>query len=215
MKRIFTGVKTRTPYFVGIAGGSASGKTSFLNALFASFNEGEISIVSQDNYYRPADQQVRDQNGWLNFDLPDSLFREAFHRDLLLLKAGIPVRRQEYTFNNPSKPPGVIEVKPAPIIVTEGLFVFHYDEVWHMLDHKVYLHADEGIRLARRLDRDMRERGYPEHEIRYQWEHHVMPAYRTYLQPFKEKCDLVVNNDDHFQPGLDALVTHLKKTLAL
>ena len=206
-------MKSRRPYFVGIAGGSASGKTSFLNALLNAFAPDEISLVSQDNYYRPAAQQVADENGRLNFDLPDSLYREEFHRDLQLLEAGIPVRRQEYTFNNPAVTPGIVCVEPAPIVVTEGLFVFHYDEVWHMLDYKVYLDASEHIRLQRRIDRDSKERGYPEADVRYQWEHHVMPADRHYLQPFKERCDLVVDNDHHYAPGLNALVAHLKNTV--
>ena len=207
-------MNNRKPYFVGIAGGSASGKTSFLNDLVKAFGPEQISLVSQDNYYRPADQQQSDENGRLNFDLPDSIFREEFHRDLELLQAGIPVRREEYTFNNPAVRPKTITVNPAPIIVTEGLFVFHYDEVWHMLDYKVYLHADERIRLARRIERDSKERGYPEEDVRYQWEHHVMPAYRSYLQPYKERCDLVVDNDDHYAPGLHVLVDHLNEVLA-
>lgn len=206
-------MNSRRPYFVGIAGGSASGKTSFLNALLDSFAAEDISLVSQDNYYRPAEQQLADENGRLNFDLPDSLYREEFHRDLQLLEAGIPVRRQEYTFNNPAATPGIVTVEPAPIVVTEGLFVFHYDEVWRMLDYKVYLHADEQIRLERRIERDSKERGYPENDVRYQWEHHVMPADRRYLQPFKERCDLVVDNDEHYAPGLNALVAHLKNNV--
>lgn len=206
-------MKETSPYFVGIAGGSASGKTSFLHSLLQSFDSDEISLVSQDNYYRPAEQQQSDANGRLNFDLPDSLYREEFHRDLELLKAGIPVRRLEYTFNNPAVTPEIITVHPAPIIVTEGLFVFHYDEVWHMLDHKVFLHAEESIRLARRIERDSKERGYPEADVRYQWEHHVMPADRQYLQPYKDRCDLIVDNDEHYQPGLDLLIAHLRENV--
>lgn len=206
-------MKKYTPYFVGIAGGSASGKTSFLQALLSAFEPDEISLVSQDNYYRPAEQQQADENRRLNFDLPGSLFREEFHRDLELLKAGVEVIREEYTFNNPAVTPKTITVKPAPIVVTEGLFVFHYDEVWHMLDYRVFLHAEENIRLQRRIARDSTERGYPEEDVRYQWEHHVMPADRRYLQPYREKCDLIVDNDDHFEPGLKLLVDHLKKVI--
>lgn len=206
-------MNTRKPYFVGIAGGSASGKTSFLNDLMAAFAPGQLSLVSQDNYYRPEEQQMNDENGRRNFDLPDSLYREEFHQDLELLKAGIIVRREEYTFNNPAVTPKTIVVHPAPIVVTEGLFVFHYDEVWHMLDYSVYLHADENIRLARRIERDSRDRGYPEEDVRYQWEHHVMPADRRYLQPYKTRCDLIVDNDDHYEPGLKVLVAHLKNVL--
>ncbi len=206
-------MKKYTPYFVGIAGGSASGKTSFLQALFNAFESHEISLVSQDNYYRPADQQQTDENGRLNFDLPESLFRQEYHRDLEKLKAGIEVKRKEYTFNNPAVTPKTIIMKPAPIVVTEGLFVFHYDEIWQMLNYKVFLDAGENIRLARRIARDSEERGYPEEEVRYQWENHVLPADRCYLEPYREECDLIVDNDDHFEPGLKLLVNHLKNVI--
>lgn len=111
------------------------------------FATDEISLVSQGNYYRPAEQQLADAYGRLNFDLPDSLCREEFHRDLELLKAIIPVRRDEYTFNNPAAKPAVVTVHPAPIVVTEVLLFFHSDEIWHMLDYKVFLHASEVVRL--------------------------------------------------------------------
>lgn len=206
-------MKTDRPYFVGIAGGSASGKTSFLKALLQAFPEDEISLVSQDNYYRPPEEQQRDANGWLNFDLPDSLYRDEFQRDLQALSRGEVIRRQEYTFNNPAVTPGMVEVRPTPIVVTEGLFVFHYEEVRQMLDYKVFLHADDRIRLARRIERDARERGYPEAEVRYQWENHVMPADRQYLQPYRPHCDLIVQNNAHFEDGLIALVNHLKQRM--
>lgn len=198
---------------MGIAGGSASGKTSFLNALLNEFDEDELSLVSQDNYYRPAEEQQKDDNGWLNFDLPESLHRQEFHRDLQRLKNNERVDRLEYTFNNPAVTPQMITVHPTPIIVTEGLFVFHYDEIWQMLDHKVYLYADPDIRLNRRIERDARERGYPEHEVRYQWNNHVIPADKKYLEPYRHRCDLIVENDDHFEDGLQTLVNHLRSIL--
>lgn len=207
------GVKNRSPYFVGIAGGSASGKTSFLHALLKSFDPAEISLVSQDNYYRPAAQQQEDDNGWLNFDLPQSLYRDEFFRDLLHLSEGRTIERMEYTFNNPAVTPKKIIVEPTPIIVTEGLFVFHYTEVWNLLDYKVFIHADADLRMKRRIQRDAVERGYPEEHVRYQWDNHVMPADEAFLQPHKEQCDLVVDNDHHFEHGLKALVNHLKLIL--
>lgn len=198
---------------MGIAGGSASGKTSFLKALLNAFDPSEISLVSQDNYYRPFEEQVKDENGWVNFDLPTSINQLEFTRDIEHLKQGKPIQRMEYTFNNPAVTPALITTNPAPIIITEGLFVFHYDEVRELADYKVYLHADPKIRLERRINRDHVERGYPEHEVRYQWENHVLPADKLYLEPYQHLAHQTVINDASFDVGLDALVQHLKSRL--
>lgn len=201
------------PYLIGIAGGSASGKTSFLKALVDLFSEDDVSLVSQDNYYRPYDQQLSDPQGWRNFDLPDSIHRDHFHRDLLRLTQGEPIERLEYTFNNPNIKPSLIKVRPTPIILSEGLFVMHYGEVRSLLDYKVYIHADPDVRLDRRIARDHHERGYPEHEVRYQWENHVRPADMQYLEPYKGHCDLVINNNESFEEGLEALRGHIEEIL--
>lgn len=204
---------SKSPYLVGIAGGSASGKTSFLRALLDAFEPEEISLVSQDNYYRPFEEQVKDENGWVNFDLPGSINQLEFTSDLEKLKQGKPIKRLEYTFNNPAVTPAMLTTQPAPIIITEGLFVFHYDDVRELSDYKVYLHADPTIRLERRINRDHVERGYPEDEVRYQWENHVRPADKLYLEPYKNMAHQTVNNDKTFDAGLETLVQHLKKRL--
>ncbi|MFT4777661.1 MAG: uridine kinase [Flavobacteriales bacterium] len=204
---------SKPPYLVGIAGGSASGKTSFLRALLDAFDPEEISLVSQDNYYRPFEEQIKDENGWVNFDLPGSINQLEFMSDLEKLKQGKPIKRLEYTFNNPAVIPAMLTTQPAPIIITEGLFVFHYDDVRALSDYKVYLHADPTIRLERRINRDHVERGYPEDEVRYQWENHVRPADKLYLEPYQNMAHQTVNNDKTFDAGLETLVQHLKKRL--
>lgn len=198
------------PYLVGIAGGSASGKTSLLRELRDRFPQDAISIISQDNYYVPKDQQQTDENGQVNFDLPTSINRQEFYNDMLQLRAGRPISRLEYTFNNAAVTPGQIIVEPAPIVVVEGLFVFYYEEIREMLDLKVYLDARDEIKLGRRIARDARDRGYSEEMVRYQWDNHVMPAYYKYLRPFREETDIVIPNNTSYQTGLEVLVNHLK-----
>ena len=205
--------ENNAPYIVSIAGGSASGKTSFLNALLEAFSEDEISLVSQDNYYRPFEEQQKDENGWVNFDLPTSINEEEFTNDLKNLKKGNAIERLEYTFNNPAVTPAMIVTKPSPIIITEGLFVFHYNEVQRLADYKVYLHASPEIRLERRIKRDHVERGYPENEVRYQWEHHVRPADKNFLEPYQHLANQTVFNDVSYDMGLKVLIAHLRQHL--
>lgn len=201
------------PYLVGIAGGSGSGKTTLLKELFERLPSEKLALVSQDNYYHPKEKQEKDENGEVNFDLPTSIDREHFHRDILTLLHGGSITKKEYTFNNPDKEPDLITIESAPIIITEGLFIFHYEEIDQILDHRVYIHAEEEIRLHRRIQRDHHERGYPEKVVRYQWDNHVAPAYRQFLEPYKLKSDLIINNDDDFRKDLDKLVDDLSRKI--
>jgi uridine kinase len=200
-------------YIVGIAGGSGSGKTTFLKALFEAFEPHQLALVSQDNYYFPKEEQAKDENGWENFDLPTSIDSKRFHNDLVKLSSGQDIEKLEYTFNNASKAPKRIVIPSAPVIITEGLFVFHYPEIAKMIDYRVYLEADEETRLNRRIARDGTERGYPENEVRYQWANHVIPAERLYLEPYQVESHLVIDNTESFDSGLDLLKQHIQSIL--
>ncbi len=197
------------PYIIGITGGSASGKTSFLHDLASAFRSEQITVVSQDHYYHPREKQARDANGETNFDLPTSIDRELFYKDIHTLIQGVEVKKQEYTFNNPDKTPGILTLKPASIMVLEGLFVFHYDEICDLCDLRIFIEADESIAYQRRLNRDYHERGYSQESIAYQWKEHVLPSYRKYLLPLRSKADLVVINNQHYKKGLEVVLNHL------
>jgi len=196
-------------YVVGIAGGSASGKTSFLKKLKENLPLGSVSIISQDNYYKPQDQQQLDDNGEVNYDLPTSIDKNAFLADLKALLSGSPINITEYCFNKEGSVPQHISVNPAKILVVEGLFVFHYPEIRNLLNLRVYLDVREEIKLERRIKRDRDERGYPEAVVRYQWENHVVPSYKKFLKPYRDDSHIIVTNNITFDKGLAVLTDHL------
>lgn len=196
-------------YVVGIAGGSASGKTSFLRQLKEQLPEGSVAIVSQDNYYKPKIEQEKDENGEVNFDLPTSIDKDAFEADLIKLIAGEAIEQTEYTFNDNRKEPKIVRVKSAPIIVVEGLFVFHYPEIRKLLDLRVYLDVREEIKLLRRIKRDAEERGYPEKTVRYQWDNHVTPSFKKFLKPYRDDSNIIITNNINYGKGLLVLKEHL------
>jgi uridine kinase len=200
-------------FIVGIAGGSGAGKTTFLRALMNHYTEGQVALVSQDNYYKPKALQMTDENGIINFDLPSSIDHDHFVKDMEDLAQGKSITKLEYNFNNPAWEPQPIVVAPAPVIVMEGLFVFHFPEIMSRLNYRVYLDADVDLRLTRRIDRDGKQRGYPEHEVRYQWDNHVRPAEQQFLEPYKQQCELVVLNDHSYETGLRVLVEAIEKKL--
>ena len=201
------------PYIIGIAGGSASGKTSFLKDLKDKMPKGSVCVISQDNYYKPKEEQQTDENGEVNFDLPESIDRNHFYDDLKKLRQGDTIKIKEYTFNNNDKKPGHLLVKPSPVIVMEGLFIFHYEEIKKALDLRIYIDAHESVKLERRIKRDSQERGYPEKTVRYQWDNHVMPSYKKFLRPYRDDCHIIITNNSHYTKGLQVLTNHLTSLL--
>ncbi len=183
------------PYVIGIAGSSGSGKTFFLRRFLDHFHPDQVTLISQDDYYIPANTKTKEENRLYNFDLPTAINRESFFHDIKQLFDGHTVYRQEYTFNNPNITPKILEIKPAPILIVEGLFIFHYQEVNELLDYRIFLDASESVALERRLQRDLMERGYDHDDVMYKWINHVVPAYEQYLVPFKSACDLVIINN--------------------
>ncbi len=198
------------PFTIGITGGSGSGKTFFLQGLSSRFLPEEICLISQDNYYKPRDQQPIDENGIKNFDLPVSIDHETFAADLLKLKAGQNITKKEYTFNNPAAEPQVLEFKTAPIIVVEGLFVQYFEDLEKELDLKIFIEAKDHVKLGRRIRRDQIERGYDLDDVLYRFQFHVMPVYERLIKPLKHQADIVIPNNSHFDRALDVLTGYLK-----
>ncbi|MGJ1433557.1 uridine kinase family protein [Sphingobacterium spiritivorum] len=189
------------PFVIGIAGSSGSGKTFFLNSFLQHFSKDEITLISQDDYYIPANTKTQEENRLYNFDIPTSIDRSAFYSDIKDLFDGKTVFKEEYTFNNPALTPKMLEIKPAPILIIEGLFIFYYTEVNELLDMRIFLDAEESVALERRLRRDLIERGYDEDDVRYKWVNHVVPSYNEYLLPYREFCDkVIINNIDDPEP---------------
>lgn len=203
----------RKPFTVGITGGSGSGKTFFLDGLSAHFTSEQLTLISQDNYYRPRDQQPVDRNEVKNFDLPESIDRAAFANDIAALKQGKVVTKQEYTFNNPARQPRMLVFKPTPILVVEGLFVQYFEEISHELDLKVFIEAKDHVKLGRRIRRDQADRGYDLDDVLYRYQHHVMPVYESMIEPLKHQSDIIVPNNHGFDRALAVLAGYLKTLL--
>ncbi len=193
------------PYLIGITGGSGSGKTSFIKALRSHFSEQQLCILSQDDYYFPREQQLTDEAGVKNFDLPNSIDKKSFKNDIERLLEGETVERLEYTFNNEKAVPATLRFKSAPVIIVEGIFVFHFKKIKRLLDLKVFLHAKENLKVIRRIKRDQVERNYPIEDVLYRYEKHVLPTFERYIEPYMDDADIVINNNNDFSIGLEVV----------
>ena len=201
------------PFIIGITGGSGSGKTTLIRYLREEFSEKQICIISQDDYYRPKSEQKKDDLGVENFDKPRSIDKDAFVRDIDRLAEGKSVELREYTFNNDKANAKKITLRPAPIIIVEGLFIFHVKKIRKRLNLKVYVHAKENLKVIRRIARDRVERNYPLDDVLYRYENHVMPAFEKYIKPYADKADLIINNNVSFEKGLTVFQGFLRDKL--
>jgi uridine kinase len=203
----------KKPFIIGIAGGSGSGKTFFLNCFLHHFKQDEVTLVSQDDYYIPAGDMTQEENKLYNFDLPSTIDSEQFLRDIKQLMSGEVVYKKEYNFNNPLAVVKILEIKSAPIIIVEGLFILHFKEIAALLNHTIFVDADEQVALDRRIKRDGLERGYPEDDVLYKWHNHVVPAYKEYLLPYREQCNKVVMNNTDEPDELIAITEDISNDL--
>lgn len=195
---------------IGITGGSGSGKTFFLKGLASRLDEGQLCLISQDNYYKSRERQAEDENGVRNFDLPEAIDRKAFLDDILKLKSGEDVVKKEYTFNNPAAEQRMLLLKTAPILVIEGLFVQYFEEIDREIDLKIFVEAKDHVKMGRRIKRDQLERGYDLDDVLYRYQHHVMPVYESLIEPLKYNCDLIIPSNGRFDRALDVLAAYLK-----
>lgn len=171
------------------------------------FTEEELCILSQDDYYLPREQQYRDHNNEFNFDLPKSFDKKKFRKDIERLISGETVIIKEYTFNNRDAEPKILTFRPAPVLVIEGLFVLYFKKIAPMLDLKVFINAKENLKIIRRIMRDQARAMWLSARRRVvQIPAPCAALLQRFIQPYKEEADLVVNNNEDFERGLEVLV---------
>lgn len=200
-------------YLIGVAGGSASGKTTFLERLKNLFPGNELAVISQDHYYKGLSEQVKDQNGRINFDLPEGVDFSRLIKDIRKLRKGIMVEMVEYTFNNPKKFPRQITISPAPVIVIEGNFIYTHLPLFRLFDLKLFIEARQDIMFERRLARDINERGMTRDQIEYQWYQHVVPSFERHLLPFRDEADMVIVNNNDLDISTSVIADHIRTQL--
>ncbi|CAO1614007.1 unnamed protein product [Sympodiomycopsis kandeliae] len=205
----------REAYVIGVAGGSASGKTSVARSILASLpNVPWVCIVSQDSFYKPLtpDQsKLAFQNNW-NFDHPGSFDVDLFKQCIADLKASKAVEVPIYSFVQHQRTDETTYLYGASVIIVEGLFTLNDPVVRDLFDLKIFVQADSDLMLARRIIRDTKERGRSvdgiiEHYLRW-----VKPAMDNYIAPDAKWADLIVPGQNN-HVAVDVVAQHVKRQL--
>ena len=190
---------------VALTGGSGSGKSTILNGLREHFGD-EVTILSLDDYYRPKSDLPTDDQGETNFDVPEVINYDDLNRDIRLLLEGKVVELDTYTYNRMAMTSDRINIHPAPWLIVEGLFALYNEDIRAMIDITVFIDASVETRLERRKHRDLTIRGYTPEEVQYQWNNHVRPSDIKFIEPWKSKCDVVIDNENNWKIGLMKLI---------
>ena len=196
------------PLVVGIAGGTASGKSTVADALSETLGDDAL-LLAQDRYYHSVSPDSPDLYAH-NFDHPSAVDLDQLARDLAAFRTGAAIRVPDYVFATHQRTPEDTWewLQPHPVLVLEGLFVLGHEAVRAQLDHAIYVHAPDDLRLLRRIRRDLDERGRHLDEVLEQWERTVSPSHHLHIAPSRVRADLVLDGTAPL-PSLVASVMRL------
>ncbi len=180
------------PVLVGIAGGSASGKSTLAAALKETLGQRAL-LVLHDRYYHSLPAHLRHDPVAHNFDHPDALETSRMIRDLADLRSGHPASLPHYDYATHSRREEEEEVAPCPFILVEGILVLADERLRDMLDLRVYVNTPADVRLIRRIRRDVETRGREVDEILARYESTVRPMHQRYVEPSRTWADLVLD----------------------
>lgn len=186
------------PYIIGIAGGSGSGKSTFAARIKEAFPT-QVSLVSCDNYYLPHDDLPLEERAHLNYDAPEALEFDLMVKHLEQLKNGQAALCPVYDFTRHTRSDKVTKIKPRPIILIDGILIFHDESLRNCMDLKIYVETDADERILRRARRDMLERGRDLDSVIEQYLSTVKPMHNTYVKPTKVFADIILNGGKNEQ----------------
>jgi len=200
------------PYVIGIAGGSASGKTSIVNALKKFFNDN-LTVLYFDDYYKDLSDLSYEERSRVNFDHPDAFDLDLLAEHLNLLKQGKTIIKPIYDFTKHNRSEKTEVLAAAPIILVDGLFTLAVESICSCCDLRLYVDTPADIRFIRRLERDMLERGRSLESVKKQYLTTVRPMHEQFVEPSKYKADLIVPNNVGYDTAVDVIISKIYSKL--
>ncbi len=198
---------------IGIAGGTCSGKTTLAMQLKKIFGD-DIATINQDSYYRDISHLPMSERYAVNFDHTDALYFDLLAEHIRTLKDFNGVSIPNYDFVEGTSRENVHFIKPRRVIVVEGILLFAVPEVKNIFDIRVFVEADDDIRLLRRVNRDIRERGHDVAGVQKQYLATVKPTHDQFVVPSRTDAHVIIPGTKHSAVGLELLVARIKQELA-
>ena len=194
---------------VGIAGGTGSGKTTITKKLMQRFG-GDVSVIYHDNYYKAHHNMSYEERSKLNYDHPDSFDTDLLIQAVKDLKAGRSVTCPVYDYTIHDRSDQVVVVKPAKVVIVEGILIFQSRELCQQMDIKIYVDTDADVRILRRIVRDVRDRGRSLDSVVNQYLSTVKPMHEQFVEPSKRNADIIIPEGGHNQVAMEMVMERVR-----
>ena len=193
---------------IGIAGGTASGKTTIVNKLKEFFKD-DVELISHDSYYKEHSDMPYEERAKLNYDHPSSFDTERMIDDIVALREGHTIDKPVYDFSIHHRVDKTVKVEPKRVILIEGILIFENKELRDLMDIKIFVDTDADERLMRRIIRDMKYRGRTIDSILTQYQETVKPMHEEFVEPSKKYADIIIPRGGENEAAMSILKGHL------
>ena len=200
--------------FIGICGGTGSGKTTIARAIVDAAGAERVVLVEQDSYYRNLADMPLDERHQANFDHPDSIDSEMLVNHLMRLKQGLTVEMPLYDFVSHTRSDQIEIIEPRPVVIVEGILIFAEPRVLDLLDVRVFVDTPDDIRLMRRLRRDINERGRTFERTLEQYERTIRPMHFEFVEPSKRHADVIIPEGGQMGVSVEFLCSLVREKLS-
>lgn len=198
---------------LGIAGGTGSGKTTVVDQILHELPAEEVTIISQDSYYKQNNDLSYADRCQINFDHPNAIDFELLVQHLLKLKDGQAIEQPIYSFATHNRIEDKLVTFPKRVIIVEGILIFTDKKLRDLFDIKIFVHADSDERLIRRLKRDMKERGRDMNEVLDRYQGTLKPMHQEFIEPTKNFADIIIPNDKYNTVAIEIVRTVINERL--
>ncbi len=195
---------------IGVAGGTASGKSTLVKKLQEAFEGESVITICHDYYYKAHDEMDFEERTKLNYDHPDAFDTDMMIDDILKLKNGKTIYRPVYSFVNHNRTDKTVKVDPAQVIIIDGILILENKKLRELMDVKVFVDTDADVRLGRRLLRDVQERGRSIESVLTQYFCTVKPMHDEFVEPSKRYADLIIPQGGFNPVALTMLIQNIK-----
>ena len=200
---------------IGIAGGSCSGKTSVVKKIIKSLPKERVAVLSQDSYYKDQGDISQEAREKINFDHPSAIEWPLMIQQIEELKAGKTVQMPTYSYVTCRRGAETIPVKPAEVLLVEGILIFTNEVLCDTLDLKVFVDTESDERLIRIIQRDVNERGRGLDKSIRHYRTYVKPMHESFIEPTKKLADIIIPVGGNNDKGIDILTSKIKQTLKI
>ena len=198
---------------IGVAGGTGSGKSTLVKKLQDAFVEEDVITLSHDYYYKQNNDITLEERRKLNYDHPQAFDTDMMIEHVKALKEGVPVERPVYSFVDHNRLEASVKVIPAKVLIVEGILIFENKKLRDLMDIKVFVDTDADIRLARRILRDVRERGRSMESVVGQYIATVKPMHEEFVEPSKKYADVIIPEGGFNSVAVAMLIENIKSVI--